>query len=118
MEIYLSACNYPKSLINYGTKKALNISKDILRKPNLSMDESKNTISFITTYNNAAKNHFETANKVFKHLKNVSQLKRALRTKKFINSKRQPKNFKSILSSFKFNEINDKSVSKCGDKKY
>ena len=35
MEIYLSACNYSKSLIKYGTQKALNILQVSLKKSNL-----------------------------------------------------------------------------------
>ena len=107
---------YPASIIREGIRKAENIPLSELRKPKVKKEDYP--LTFVSTFNKNNPEIFPEIRKNLQHLENNETFKRIFENTELINSKRQPKNFKKILTSAKFRE-NDNiiGVKKCGSKK-
>ena len=117
---YLRTQHYPNSVIENGIQKAVEKGPicvlDSREQPNSKTDHT--VIPFVTTYNPRNFDIFQLFKQVEPTLRSSEKMNKILSDKKIINSKRQPKNLKRILSSSKFEFDPPKpSVKKCGDKR-
>ena len=115
LAVYLRKQLYPESLINNGIERAKlkgPITSDQRQTKTNSLNE---VIPFVTTFNPRNKNVFPVMKSFEQVLKRSDKMNRVLQRRKIINSKRQPKNLKRILSKSKFDFIpKEACVSKCG----
>lgn len=115
LKSYLQKQCYPEQLINFGISKAL--EKGPIQTSNR-QSEKQEVIPFVTTYNPRNFNIFGYMKQIENNLKLSQTMDNVLQKKKIINSKRQSKNLKRILSSSKFDSIETTvSVQKCSDKR-
>ena len=114
---HLRKQDYPEEIINFGIQKALEKGpiKTDQRNTNKTVDE---IIPFVTTFNPRDFNVFKFMKQIENNLHESEKMNKVLSKKKIINSKRQPKNLKRILtnSRFDFTEVGP-SVQRCSDKR-
>ena len=117
LKFYLLRQNYQEEIIDYGIQKALENGPITPESDNRqqTLDE---VIPFVTTHNPRNFDIFRFMKQIEPNLHNSDRMDKILQKKKIINSKRQPKNLKRILTSsrFDFNEIKP-SVQRCSDKR-
>ena len=115
---FLVECNYPKSLIENGIRQARMIPQNKLRTTTNIRNNVTEKIPFISTYNPNSQNLFPTVSSVLDSLKADPSTEAIFTNAKIVNSKRQPNNLKSLLTSarLKLRETSFK-VSKCNDKR-
>ena len=117
LKSYLLKCNYPKTLIENGIKKAKKIPQSVLRKNDNIRNNEIEKIPFISTYNPNSENLFPTVSKVFNHLQTNPNTKSYYESNKLVNSNRQPSNLKTILTSARLKlKANEFKVTKCNVK--
>ena len=104
--------NIPPGLINDGVDKARKLSIAELRTPR--PKTNSDIIPFVHTHDPAITNIFSAVKANFPILMRSERIKRLI---KIINSRRQPKNLKRILSKAKFQSdtSTDYKVETCGD---
>ena len=112
---FLRKHNYPETLIENGIDRA--IKKGPITgggKPK----NKENVIPLVTTFNPCNTNVLPFIRGCEKVLQKSDRMKDILNKSSIINSKRQPKNLKRILTSSKFDYISSETkVSKGGDKR-
>ena len=112
---FLRQQGYPDSLIRNGITKA--IDKGPITGEGRHTDDT-NVIPLVTTFNPCNTNVLPFVRSCEKVLRKSERMNHILDNSKIINSKRQPKNLKRILTSSKFDSnILEARVSKCGDKR-
>jgi hypothetical protein len=117
MEESLIKRGYPKNLINKGVSKAQALSIEQLRAPKDKSGDN-NIVAFVTTYNPNQDNMFTIVKNTCSVLNASPRCKQILQKAKIINSKRQPKSLKKILTKAKFEMCKSEAkVSKCPDKR-
>ena len=115
---FLLECNYPKSLIENGIRKAQEIPQNVLRNVGNSIENETEKIPFISMHNPNSQSLFPIVSSVFTSLKTNPNTQTLFADTKLVNSKRQHNNLKSILTSARL-KLGDATfkVSKCNDKK-
>ena len=115
LKYFLRKQNYPETLIENRIDRAIKkgpITAD--SKPK----NKENVIPLVTTFNPCNTNVLPFIRGCEKVLQKSDRMKHILNKSSIINSKRQPKNLKRILTSSKFDYISSEiKVSKCGDKR-
>ena len=111
----LSERKYPTPIIREGIRKVENIPLSELRKPRIK--KTKDPLTFVSTFNKNNPEIFPEIKKNLQHLENNATFKKILDNTELINSKRQPKNLKRMLTAAKFNKNHNTGVKKCGDKR-
>ena len=116
LRIFLNKCNYPNNVINTGFQKALAIPKDTLRKRKELTTNNVMKIPFISTYTPNSNHLFQSAKKITNILKENTKTSGIFKNVELINSRRQPFNLKSLLTSAKLNvpSEGEHGVTKCG----
>ena len=112
--------NYPEKLIEFGIQRALENqpTNTNVEEQTSNTNNEYDIIPFVTTHNPRNYDIFGFFKHIDNNLYQSEKMKNILQKKKIINSKRQPKNLKRILSTSKF-DLNDSSpsVRKCTDKR-
>ena len=112
---FLRRQNYPPGLITDGIKKAKQVSIADLRTPR--PETNSDIIPFVHTHDSGITNVFSAVKTSIPILMRSQRIKRIIPENKIIDSRRQPLNFKRILSRAKFQSESrrDYKVEKCGD---
>ena len=112
----LTKCNYPLQIIEQGIERAKQLDIQILRTPK--EKQKTNNITYIETFNPNVQSFSQTINSTMSFLNKSEKMQHVLQNTKVIHAKRQPPNWKNILTKAKF-EQPDKifKTSKCGDKR-
>ena len=121
LRTYLRKQQYPENVIEHGIRKAREkgpiISSDTRDLPS-NTSNTYDMIPFVTTFNPRNFDIFNLYKTIEPCLHFSEKMSKVLSKKKTINSKRQPKNLKRLLSSSKFDFIPCiPSVKKCSDKR-
>ena len=120
LRLYLKNQQYPEEIVEHGIQKALEkgpIHTELREQVHVTSNQN-NIIPFVTTYNPRDYNIFHFMKQIEFNLNSSERMKNVLQKKKIINSKRQPKNLKGVLSSSKFDfHESSPSVKKCTDKR-
>ena len=121
LKTFLRKQQYPESIIEHGIRKAREkgpiISSETRDLP-MNTPNTNDIIPFVTTFNPRNFDVFNLYKTIEPTLQLSEKMRKVLSKKKTINSKRQPKNLKRLLSSSKF-DFNPSvpSVKKCSDKR-
>ena len=109
---------YPPAIIKDAIKRAENLDRSSLLN-NQKTTKEKDVIPYVTTYNPNNPNIFPAIINNTAILKNDERMEKILKRKTIINSKRQPRNLKSILTSSRFDRDSfpSQKVQTCGDKR-
>ena len=89
---------YPLKLIETNFNDAKSIPKHRLRQQKPTTSANEKLLTFVSTYNPRNPDIFKIIKETLPLLNASPKMKRALRSFKLINSKRQPPNLKSILT--------------------
>ena len=124
LKIVLLKQGYPKSLIENSIEKAKNIPLEELRHPK-EKQSAKEPLAFVSTHNPRNPDMFKIIKETISLLDASPKMKKALAKYKLINSKRQPKNLKQMLTRAKFianqanpiNDVDSFKVTKCQNKR-
>ena len=118
LKSYLKKCNYPESVIMNGIEKAMQIPKEKLRAEKEKDNSTIEKIPFISTFNPNIENNFQVAKSVTNFLKRNPATSGVFKNMEIINSRRQAKNLKDILTRAKFTKEENiiKKVTKCNAK--
>lgn len=109
--IFLRKQHYPETIIRYGIKKAIDKGPITTTENHIS---STKVLPYVSTHNPSNIDIFPLLKTCESYLKNDEQMKKVLKHYTVVNSKRQPKNFKRLLTSSRFiSNENCPSVSKC-----
>jgi hypothetical protein len=114
LKLQLKQQNYPDVLIQHGIEQA--ISKGPIKTTDRkdTRTSAHDVIPFVSTHNPRNTNMFPVINSCKIILQKSERMKNILQKKRIINSKRQPKNLKQILSPSRFDmKVDIPSVTKC-----
>jgi uncharacterized protein (UPF0305 family) len=114
LRAFLRKQGYPIGIIDSGINRVKHLPLDELRKPSNKPCNQNETITLVTTYN---PNNTQIMPVIHNHLPILlqsSKMKACFSKRSIINSTRQPKNLKRILSPSVFISNTSKYVSKCG----
>ena len=112
------SANTQSHKIENGIRRAREIPQNILRNPSNNKNNEAEKIPYISTYNPNCQCLFPTVSNIFDSLKTNPDTKLFYENTKIVNSKRQPKNLKTILTSARLRlKDNNFKISKCQDKK-
>lgn len=116
LQVFLHKQHYPKQLITKGIERAKTIPLEELRKPKV-IQESKTDIPFVLTHNPGHRNMVEVAKNSIAILHKSTKMRDLIKPSDILQSKRQPRNLKKILTRAKFDTSDKRNqvVSKCGD---
>ena len=120
LRIFLRKQQYPETIIEHGINRAIQKGPIVtdLRTTEEKHNSLDKIIPFVSTYNPRDYDIFSFMKQIELNLHNSERMDRILQKKKIVNSKRQPKNLKRILSSSKFDFCEaSPSVQKCSDKR-
>ena len=116
LKCFLLRQNYPESLIYDGIKKALKMDQQKLTSKVDNDNDSNNNIALVSTFNPNHENALSIVKPYFPLLSNSQKMEKILSKSNFINSRRQPKNLRKILTTSRFDSADVvPKVSKCGD---
>ena len=117
LSTFLRRQNYPANLIKDGIERAKRLSVDQLRIPR--PKEKKDLIPFVNTHNPGVTNIYNVIRTNIPILMESENMREKLTDNSIINSKRQPKNLKKILTRARFGTDPRRSyeVKTCGDKR-
>ena len=115
LRLFLSKQKYPHKLIEAGIRKAISIPRDDLLKGK-PIETAKPNLALISTHNPHSPNIYNTIKQDLHILIRDPHMKEVLHDYKFINSKRQPPNLKSLLTKARFSDNMDTTVQikRCG----
>lgn len=116
LRVFLKKQKYPDSLIDMGIDKAKTIPLAELRST-VRREKDENIIPYVSTHNPCNPNLYNVIRTTLPIMHESERLKELFPEKTFIQSKRQPKNLKRILTRAKFDGDSTKnfSVDKCHD---
>ena len=120
LRIFLRKQQYPETIIEHGINRAIQKGPIVtdLRTTEEKHNSLDKIIPFVSTYNPRDYDIFSFMKQIELNLHNSERMDRILQKKKIVNSKRQPKNLKRILTSSKFDFCEaSPSVKKCSDKR-
>ena len=100
LQINLEKQHYPKSLIESGIKRALEIPIEQLRESKPTKEED--TLTFISTFNPNNPNVFPIIRQCFNNLSYSKSMSKVTEKKTLINSKRQAPNLQRLLCKSNF----------------
>ena len=116
--IYLRQCGYPNNIITTGISKASKISrKTLLSNIKNSNNKTEKILPYVTTHNPNYNSKFRIVREAVENLKCDTNLGTAFGQVKILNSKRQNKNLKQILTRAEFRTNKFYQVTKCQSKK-
>ena len=111
----LLRCGYPKRLVNDAIHKFSGVQSESLRISKKKRHEK--VLTFVHTHNPGNPNMFKTIQQSLPIMQSSPQMRKILSKTKVINSSRQPKNLKRILTkSALHTQSNLTGVKKCGRK--
>ena len=115
LSLSLKKCNYHSGLIDDGISKALSFDRNNLLNPvKRNINESKNTIVHVSTYNPNYCSKSGIINGMFSELKENKLTKNIFVNNTILLSKRQPPNLKGLLTQAKFSDLKKQGVNRCG----
>lgn len=114
LKFHLKQRRYPEKLIDFGIEKARRQNQVELREPKVHTDDK--IIPLVTTYNPRNPRAFNIIKNNIPILEQDHKMKKVLETSPIINSQRQPKTLKRILTKAKFEDKSseDTRITKCG----
>lgn len=111
---FLMKRNYPEKIIDDAIEKCKKLDRKDLLNP-IQRNKTQCIIPLVTTYNPRNPNVTRTVKHLNEVLKTDETFSKIFEKQKFINSKRQPKNLRRILTKSNFTEKTDYKVTKCQD---
>ena len=118
LKVDLLNCGYPVELVNDAIDKYLRVESDSLRI--IKEKTPEKVLTFVHTHNPGNPNMFRKIQQSLPMMETSERMRKILAKTKIINSSRQPKNLKRILTKSALctsNASSSPGVSKCGHKK-
>ena len=115
LKINLLKQNYPNKSIDFNFNKVHKLNRaDLLKRSSPSAKTNNNNIIFLSTQNPRNPNFFQIIRNNISMLNIDKNIKELLEKHSILNSKRQPKNLKKLLTSAKFkNDKKEIETKKC-----
>lgn len=109
--------NYPEKLIDDSLQKALNLDQQKLRQQKVNID-TEESLALVSTFNPCQEKAISILHRYIPILNQSKKMDKIINKYKIVNSQRQPKNLRRMLTTSKFDSvIASPCVSKCGDKR-
>ena len=113
LKMYLQKCNYPENMVLEGIKKAKSIPKTVLLNNAINKTNTK-ILPFVSIYNPNYSCNFNIMKYAVDNLKRINSTKNIYKDVKLVNSKKQNKNLKQLLSRAILTSDSGGKVTKCG----
>ncbi len=113
LKFHLAKQAYPKSVIECGIRKALNIPITDLRT--VRQKEKENLFPYVSRFSPNDRDFFKVIKKSIGYLNGSKRMKRVMSNVKLIKSTRQPPNLKQLLTTDSCRNKGSYRVSKCGN---
>lgn len=118
LSIFLAKQGYPEGLIKDSINKVKCIPQKDLRITKHKIDTENDILTIVTTFNPHHPNSIHTVKNNLHIIERSSTMKRLLSKTDIINSRKQPKNLKRLLTTSKFEKNTTlPQITKCGDKR-
>ena len=112
---YLRKQSYPEKIIDNAIKKAMDLDREDLLNPVQQNKTDSRILPLVTTHNPQNTNVAPIVYQLNDVLKTDETMSKIFKNRKFINSRRQPKNLRRILTKSSFKETTEFHVTKCQD---
>lgn len=112
---YLKKQSYPDKIIDDAIEKTMKLDRKKLLNPVQNNNKKSKILPLVTTHNPRNTNIAPIVHHLNDVLKTDETMAKIFEKQKFINSKRQPKNLRRILTKSNFKEKSEFEVTKCQD---